>query len=900
VTKTHLLLNVPPGWTNDRKGEFFEEFVGDVLRPMRFKVIERVRCTGMEIDLLAKGVDQPKTVLVECKAQREHITSEVISKLLGNVDIYGADSGWLFATSDLGKEGRGSWEQIQAQPRLASRFSWFSPSTICEILVDQRVVSAPTTLVSQIQSFEPGDATLVVQPGRWSWLIEILDHGLPAYVTVFDAKSGHPLRPDIADEVIRLSPRLASLEYYEVSTPPHAQVWSDPTRASVARVIPGDTWDDLRPSRPEDFVGRDDLLEDISEFFDQVRHGSSSTRTFAIQGPSGWGKSSLVLKLADLARQGRISRCSITAVDSRSAGTTAFVSAAVLQAFNDGLSSGIIDIEEDLTVDSLQYPLDSSFVARATESLSRSEAIIVLIFDQFEELFSKEDLFETFHAVRDLSLELDARQIPVILGFSWKSDVTFSHDHPAYYLWQSLSDRRRSYYIRQFGRSDIQKIIRMSLRESGTRLTPPIQDRLVEQCQGLPWLLKKLIVHIQRRLPMAMSQYDPLERQLDIQMLFDEDLASLSGEQIRCLEFVARNSPISVTDLESDFSNEVTSGLVNSRLLVRSGRNYVVYWDIFRDYLTDKRVPDIPWARTFQRDPPSAMNALRELALLKEATTAELAATIGFKNRPCMNLLSDLVALQLVDRVAEDLYRPATHLETISLGVVADHARRQLQRHVVVQRIERDWERGTEKTHEEWIAFFDTAQPRTAQWSAQTLRFYGANLRRWLVFSGLLDERGQRLTHPLSTGGRMGIVQSRRSAGGVFLGSSTPRAVLRLLRVVNSQAKDTTQEALARSGLRNAVTDALALGLVSRDDDGRVVPGRHFESELDMSKALEAAILCQDTISALIPYWERRWSDAVVGDHLRQILRSNHWKPVQHGGTRLDFDDSMNGQRHPV
>jgi hypothetical protein len=46
-----------------------------------------------------------------------------------------------------------------------------------------------------------------------------------------------------------------------------------------------------------------------------------------------------------------------------------------------------------------------------------------------------------------------------------------------------------------------------------------------------------------------------------------------------------------------------------------------------------------------------------------------------------------------------------------------------------------------------------------------------------------------------------------------------------------------------------------------------------------MSGALKAAILQQETITALIPYWGGRASDAIVGDRLRQILRANHWKP---------------------
>ena len=137
ATTMHLQLSVPDDWSNDQRGDFFEEFVASILRPMRFKVIQRIRVTGMEIDLLAKGLDEPKTILAECKAQRDPIPADVITKLLGNVMVRDADAGWLFSTSDLSKDGRGQWEEIQASPRKAKLFSWFPPEKICEILIDQ-------------------------------------------------------------------------------------------------------------------------------------------------------------------------------------------------------------------------------------------------------------------------------------------------------------------------------------------------------------------------------------------------------------------------------------------------------------------------------------------------------------------------------------------------------------------------------------------------------------------------------------------------------------------------------------------------------------------------------------------------------------------------------------------
>ncbi|WP_437894236.1 hypothetical protein [Sorangium sp. So ce124] len=65
----HLLLAIPEDWTNDRKGDFFESFVADLLRPMRFAVERRLRVTGMEIDLLAKGLDMLTASAAICIGQ---------------------------------------------------------------------------------------------------------------------------------------------------------------------------------------------------------------------------------------------------------------------------------------------------------------------------------------------------------------------------------------------------------------------------------------------------------------------------------------------------------------------------------------------------------------------------------------------------------------------------------------------------------------------------------------------------------------------------------------------------------------------------------------------------------------------------------------------------------------
>jgi Restriction endonuclease/AAA ATPase domain len=477
--KSHVLIAVPDDWSNDAKGQFFEEFVAKLLVPLRFKVVQRLRFTGMEIDLLAKSVDQPRAIIVECKAHRDPLPSDVITKLLGNVQIRHADAGWLFTTSDLNKDGRAQWEDIQADHDLLARFYWYSPEKICDLLIEQKAVVSPDDLdISHISSGAPGDATLVISPSGPHWIVELLQDGIPTMFAAFDAVKGSALSQDAARRVAQVSTRLASLTAAQRQDVDRGRSAPPIERATVAPVISGDRWDDLRPSRPSDFVGRDELLADIAEFIRAVVQRQTATRGFAVHGPSGWGKSSLVLKITSMSSRGNIANCSTTSIDSRSAVNSAFVAEALRTAFVEARGRGFLPETASINIDSLAYPLDSEDVSNALAELDRRGSIILLIFDQFEELFAKEELFETFRAVRELALDIDAKQAPLILAFAWKTDIALPQEHPAYHLWHELADRRRTFQIREFGKGEVSKVITKVEKAVGTKLSAAVRLRL--------------------------------------------------------------------------------------------------------------------------------------------------------------------------------------------------------------------------------------------------------------------------------------------------------------------------------------------------------------------------------------------------------------------------------------
>ncbi len=878
----HLLVNHLEEWTNDERGQFFEDFVADLIRPMRYKVIQRVRVTGMEIDLLAKGLDQPRTLLIECKTQRDALPADTIAKLMGNVQLRGANAGWLFSTSDLTKDGRGQWDLIQQNPELAAKFSWFPPAQLVEILIDQKTIQDPDLLLAKHSTSEIdlGDSTLIWSPAGKYWLIEITQGGFPAFFTVFDAVKGTPLVREAAIEVASVSDRFSTLEFQPIRT---GSLGLQPpiVRASIARVVSGDTWDDLRPARPIDFVGRDDMIQDVFSFFEAVRDEKTSTRTFAVQGPSGWGKSSLVIKLADLVRVGkRISRFSLTAIDSRSATSATFVAGALRLAFTDAAQAGLLPKDSRYEIGSLTHPLDSSDLLMGAQHLSEDGSVIVLVFDQFEELFTKEALFETFHAIRDLSLDLDSRQLPIVLGFSWKTDVSLPQQHPAYHLWHSLADRRRDFRLRQFGSPDISRIINHAQRQIGVDLVPALKTRLIEQCQGYPWLLKKLLVHVAHRLQETSSQYALLERELDVEAPFKEDLAGLDNDQIRCLKYVAERAPAYVSEVEEHFNPEITNSLLSKRLLVRSGLNYVIYWDIFRDYLVEGRAPQIPWARTFQRDPSSGMRAIAFTTKDGSASAKRLAEEFGGSERAWVNVMSDLVALQLVDRIGEDSYRLASHIKSTTHSDLAEHIHTQLARHVVCRELSL-FERDSLISNDDLDKMVEKTRPATTL-SQVVIHQYAMNLKRWLLFSGHLEERGAHLYRPAVKGAQAGVLKGRRDRSMKFLAASSPENLISFLQELWKQRTSGVAEAeLLKMGMRNAIYDAVALQLVNRSEERLIFLARHLREPSDFEGAAVREVLRQEGVLVIAAALRgsAKASNAELGEHLSTELKMD-WKPA--------------------
>ena len=145
-----------------------------------------------------------------------------------------------------------------------------------------------------------------------------------------------------------------------------------------------------------------------------------------------------------------------------------------------------------------------------------------MVFDQFEELYSKPELFEVFEDARRLFLSATHLSLNFVLGFAWKTDSTVQQDHPAYYMWHQLSDHRMQVELRRFTKTETSNAIAVFERELQEKLNPNLRRQLIESSQGYPWLLKKLSIHLFEQIRSGISQFEIVDRALDVTSLFEE------------------------------------------------------------------------------------------------------------------------------------------------------------------------------------------------------------------------------------------------------------------------------------------------------------------------------------------------------------------------------------------
>lgn len=664
--KSEIRIILEEGSSNKAKGNCFEALIRNLLSFHQYEIKQNIRFTGMELDLIAEHKHRNNEKLyVECKA-KDKVSSIELRTFFANVFHHQATNGYFFRTNELEYDAGGLLEEYRSDPRYKN-LSFFEPKDIIKMLTDCNLIFEPTQNLTGI--IYSKKILAVTYFGDFLIYLINASNALPTKFIVFNANNNNAKVTD--EDRIKLSNfilEIQSLEYTDHSSK-KIDACSEKLNIinqieSISEVQESENWYDYLPasSSRKHFVGRDEIRREVLYFFKEIADSKTEKRIFYLNGKSGWGKSSLVLEIKGRCQNKHYkNRFFALAIDTRSANSDNFVALSfnkiIQQAYEQNFLTKSIfskDIEFTSNIDLLS----SASVKELLKDLKVENKYLVLIFDQFEDVFRKKDFFKTFY--KFLSDVTDMKP-NLIIGFSWKSDFLIQSDDSSYHIWQQAKEQAKEFTVSEFGEKEIDGIIKQ-LEDSISLVPKSIKDRVKESSQGLPWLTKKLCIHIFDQIKSGLKREELLESNLNILDLFKKDDERLVGEELRALKLIAKRAyegnSFEETEVGELVEGQIIASLLHKRLIIRSGAIYNIYWDIYRDYLITGEIPIIGESYLLRQ----GVNLCLEVFLLFENGAFESIDSLkvkhpkGISQDTLNNILLELRNIGLVNKQDEKYY----------------------------------------------------------------------------------------------------------------------------------------------------------------------------------------------------------------------------------------------------
>lgn len=801
-----------PNHQANARGHLFEKFVARILEaygcesPSTSTV--NVRQNGYEVDISTKFVLSREAAIAECKAYSSALSIPAISAFYGKVNTerldYPATHGWFFAIPGLTADAQQLARKLEEKDK---RFRSVNAAEIYQLVCDKEWIKVIESTASEIFSDQ---AILLTESGVCA-LAKQLDPTtrLPIRVLVH-RRDGQVKSADLA--LIGNTDYAAGLPVHDRTASFTTEIRAIVDAPTVVSVIGSrEDFEYQFPAAPEFFVGRQEILSRTKQLQDgNPPHG----QVIVLNAQSGWGKSSLALRIA---HQVRKSGGAASVFDTRTASSSSYVAAALRKAMLAAAADEKIKLAANASFASLQSSLrtlqEATWIARSP---------LLVFFDQFENVFRDERLTREF---RDLALAVRELAIPIVLGFSWKTDLVALTENYPYRLRDEIRGAALVFNVEPFGPQDVSTLLGRLSRAAKTTLSADLKQRIREYSQGLPWLLKKLASHILKQLQAGISEETLLAESLNIEGLFEQDLSVLQTSEVSALRSIAREAPVLVSDIVERVSPEVIQALVDQRLVVRVGERVDVYWDTFREFLITGKVA-VEDTYILRLRPQSTASLLQYLVRKNgEATSADVASELGASLHAVLNAARELRQLGiLVPKSGSLLLAEQFRASLVAEGQVRARVARALRQHTVFSKLQKllsvsvNLEVSVDTLAAELPTLFPAMEAKINTW-----RIYALSFALWLDYSGLMQLRGQVLC-TATNGSKINLMgnESRGRRAKTFPHSG-PEAAFDFLRS-KIEGRDVL---ITKSAKQKVMTDLEVLQILN--SDGLIV-------DLDLAK----------------------------------------------------------------
>jgi hypothetical protein len=622
---------------NNARGHLFEQFVARVLHAYGYEApnTDRLNVTsaGVELDVSLRHELDGANAIAECKAYSSPVRSELLSAFYGKLAARRLEEpslrGFFVAIPRL------TADAAESAKRIALADKGFHTLTAAEIwgLLSGRNLIRP--IESEGRTFSD-PAVIIHESGLYTAAVEIDAVNRTGVRIIVGSVGG-----GVNESMLQL---LAEHQYAQGLEVSGLQTSVAPkAKAALSHVEPvivpvTGSMSDFEyqpPASPKYFVGRRRVLADVSNIL------SGNSNLLVLNAQSGWGKSSLALKIA--AHVHAVGGHAVV-IDARTASPGGYVAAVVRKAALDAERAGLVDLAPTATWATVAGSLRSLQDSTWREGNGK----LLIFFDQFENVFKDASLTQEF---RDLALGATDSSTRLVVGFAWKTDyVGWTENHP-YQLRDEIRGGASVINLDPFGAKDVEVILKRLEKAVGQKLSREIRQRLREYSQGLPWLLKKLSGHLIGELKAGSTQEQLVAEALNVQSLFAGDLASLNPAESEALRFVARYAPIVAGDVTEKYNAAIIQSLLDQRLIVQVGERLDTYWDTFKDYLNTGRVP-IEDSYILRMTPGSVARLVSEVMVSAgEASVSDISQRWATSENVVWNVARELRLLGLASYV---------------------------------------------------------------------------------------------------------------------------------------------------------------------------------------------------------------------------------------------------------
>lgn len=708
------------GGNSNTKGHLFETLMAIVMHSLGYDQPTtqhlNVKSDGVELDIAMRHEMNQSHAIAECKAYSTNIPASMVSGFYGKLAVQRFSDpnvdGFFFALPRLTSDADTFVSQVKSKD---SRFQVFTATTIFDLLESRG-------LITPVSGFEFSDPAVIIhKSGIYAAAIQLDDTRSAARIRVSTSTGSVP--QDVL-ELLAANAYARGLEVARLDEYNPTSGTSVPDHPLILEVKGSSSdFEYQLPASPKYFVGRSAAVKQVAEHI--TTHGGP----FVLNAQSGWGKSSMALKIAS-----QIDGTGIV-LDTRTASSTAYVPAAMRHAAEKAVAKGYLTLAADASWATVQGALTS-----LAQSQWADGKRLTVIFDQFENVFTNVELTGAF---RDLALLASEHQSHVTVGFSWKTDyVDWTENHP-FKLRDQIREVSQVVNLGPLSRNEVDTILKRLDASAGAKLTAELKQRLREYSQGLPWLLKKLSGHILREMENKKTQEQLIGEALNVQELFDFDLAGLSAPEREAIDFVAGFAPVRAVEAIDRFGAPQIQSLLNQRLVIQVGDKLDTYWDTFRDYLNTGRVP-IEDSYILRQTPNSVARLVSELlAQGGTGSTTSIADMWGTSDKVVGNSVKELRQLGLASYAAGQV-------KLISEVADADDPEAELRDHVS----------GALRRHRAWTEFSSLAERGSGSVStplfadqlsrtftavdgtAKTWTTYARNFLAWFTYAGLSTPSG--------------------------------------------------------------------------------------------------------------------------------------------------------------